>query len=222
MKGHLYLFSPILNIFFHRKKIQTSTVCFCQHAVDRTGAQSLDLWWEGHFPPCCPGYPPRAVWQHCALPPVLASPWVIWPHKNVYRFLHSDHDNSITQAEAKAALLLPSWLAKRDDSGMGGEDSKLKTSATHTFCYRHKHQGAVDLGSDIANIKSKEQSLGLLTTATASLCGLSLMTYSQPTNSVAVGWVGLAFCFSRCLKARPKLKQQKYWQTSELYCHFSA
>lgn len=21
------------------------------------------------------GYPPRAVWQHCALPPVLASPW---------------------------------------------------------------------------------------------------------------------------------------------------
>lgn len=88
--------------------------------------------------------------------------WVIWPHTNGCRFGHSDGDNIVTQAEAKAILLLPSWLAKRDDSGTGGEDSKLKTSGTQTYCYWHKPQGAVDFGSDIAKLKSKEQLLRLL------------------------------------------------------------
>lgn len=28
----------------NRKKIQTRTVCLCHHILDRTDAQSLDLW----------------------------------------------------------------------------------------------------------------------------------------------------------------------------------
>lgn len=67
----MYLFSPILHIFFHRKKIQTSTACFYPHTVDRTGAQGLDLRWEGCPRLAAKGGPPRALWQCYALPPVL-------------------------------------------------------------------------------------------------------------------------------------------------------